>query len=475
MRGGCGGPAANARTVFPSNLEMKLRCRASLGHQLRSQDRHCVENGTAMMMTKTGRTLAAALASASVATGCRTEEVAPVYQLVPVSTRDIIVSASAAGAIEAVTTVEVKSKASGEIVEVRAEVGDEVQAGDLLVKVDPRVPQNALTQAQADLDVARARLANAESQLRRSEELYQTQSITEQEYETANLDRANANAQLIRAERSVEDARIAFEDTEVRARSTGTIIQRNVEVGTVISSATSNVGGGAVLMLMANLDTVQVRALVDETDIGKLRPGLPVTITVESYPNRPFQGRVLMIEPKATVEQNVTMFAVIARIANDGDMLKPGMNAEVEVHVGNRRGVLAVPNAALRTDRDVRSAAQVLGLDPQTVTTALAGPPHPDSLTRNPMDGPGNRVDNAENRPTAATGGDYVVFVWRNGLPAPVPVRTGLTDQDYSEIVSGLAASDTLVLLSGTSLSASQQEAQPGQGMRGPPPGRGPP
>jgi HlyD family secretion protein len=480
--------------------------------------------------TMTRRTLAAVLAAAWIATGCSKEEAGPVYQLIPVSTRDIVVSASAAGVIEPVTTVEVKSKASGEIIEVRVEVGDEVQPGQLLVKVDPRVPQNALTQAQADLEVAQAQLANAESQARRSEELYQSQSITEQEYETANLAKANAKAQLVRAQRSLEDARISFEDTDVRAPSRGTIIQRNVEVGTVISSAMSNVSGGAVLMQMANLDTVQVRALVDETDIGKLQPGLPVTITVDAYPNRPFQGRVLMIEPQATVDQNVTMFPVIVRIANEGDLLKPGMNADVEVHVGNRDGVLAVPNAALRTDRDVQSAAQVLGLDPNTVMTELADARQaaterdggaasmggqvaeaddngssstcnlngrvitpPSGVTcaqiesvfgrmrsgggfqnlseadrailgqlRGQMGGPGGgRLGGGQaSRESASMGGNYVVFVLRGGVATPVPVRTGLTDLDYSEVISGLAASDTVMILPSTSLIASQQEMQ---------------
>jgi len=475
--------------------------------------------------TMTRRTLAAALAVAWIATGCSKEEAGPVYQLIPVSTRDIVVSASAAGVIEPVTTVDVKSKASGEIMEVRVEVGDEVQPGQLLVKVDPRVPQNALTQAEADLDVAQAQVQNAQAQLRRSEELYRTQSITEQEYETANLTAANARAQLVRAQRSLEDARISFEDTDVRAPSSGTIIQRNIEVGTVISSATSNVSGGAVLLQMANLDTVQVRALVDETDIGKLEPQLPVTITVEAYPNRPFEGRVLMIEPQAVVEQNVTMFPVIVRIANENDLLKPGMNAEVEVHVGSRSGVLALPNAALRTDRDVQSAAQVLGLDPEAVMTQLADArqaesdggaasmggqvaegdngvsetcsfmgrqfPAPDGVTcaqiegvasrmrsgggfqslsaedravlsklPRPQGGPGGRMGGTNGRTSATMGGNYVVFVSRNGVPTPVPVHTGLTDLDYSEIISGLTAGDTVMILPSTSLIASQQEMQ---------------
>ena len=327
-----------------------------------------------MSMNATIRFRPAALAVAIAATAwaCGEEIPPPVYQAVPVTTRDIVVSASAAGAIEPITTVEVKSKASGEITEVLVETGDAVRPGQRLIRVDPRVPQNALTQAEADLEVAQAELTNAQSQLRRSEELFKTQSITEQEYDTARLAAANARARLVRAERSLEDAKIAWEDTDVRAPIAGVIIERNVEIGTVISSATSNVGGGTVLLRIANLDTVQVRALVDETDIGKIQPGMAVSTLVDAYPNRPFQGRVLKIEPQAVTQQNVTMFPVLVRIGNREGLLKPGMNAEVEMQVGDRRGVLAVPNGALRTQRDVASAATVLGLDPEGVEQELA-------------------------------------------------------------------------------------------------------
>ncbi len=197
------------------------------------------------------------------AVGCDEPPPPPMYQAVAVSTRNIVVSVSAAGTVEPVSTVDVKSKASGEIFETQVETGDQVNVGDLLVRVDPRVPRNALLEAEADLEVAKAQLTNAESQLRRAVELYKTQSITEQEFETANLQQATAKAQLVRAERSLEDARISFEDTEVRAPIKGVIIEKNVELGTVISSATREVGGGTVLLQMANLDTVQVRTLVD--------------------------------------------------------------------------------------------------------------------------------------------------------------------------------------------------------------------
>jgi len=480
------------------------------------------------------------------------ETVAPVYQKVPVSTRDIVVSASAAGVVEPITTVEVKSKASGEIFDVTVETGDIVTAGQLLVRVDPRVPQATLRQAEADLQLAQAQLENAQSKLRRSEELHKTQSITDQEYEDARLAVASARASLVRAERSLEDARISAEDTEVKAPISGVIIQKNVEAGSVISSATREVGGGTVLLQMANLDTVQVRALVDETDIGKIQPGMEVTITVDAYQNQPFSGRVLKIEPQATVTQNVTMFPVLVRIPNTNALLKPGMNAEVEVHVGAREAVLAIPNAALRTDRDVNSAAEVLGLNPEAVAEQLAaarqaatggegspaaatagnasggttvtwrgreitlpegvsaeavralqakfegasdmravfqslspeeralmqrlreaagggpggpgGPGSPGSPgglgSPGGPGGPGSPGQERSVTDVALTGGNYIVFVLRNRVPTPVPIRTGLTDLDYSEIVSGLTAGDTVLVLPSASLLASQREFQ---------------
>lgn len=376
--------------------------------------------------------------------GCAEQAEVPIFRLVPVSIRDITISASAAGSMEPILIVEVKSKASGEILDVRVETGDEVTRGQLLIRVDQRIPRNALTQAEADLEVAQAQLGNAEAQLRRAEALYETQSITEQEFDDARLAQANATASLVRAERSKEDAIIAFEDTEVRAPTTGIILERNVEVGSVIQSAMSGLSGGEVLLLMANLDTVQVRTLVDETDIGKITPDLPVTIRVDAYPNQPFRGRVLKIEPQAVTEQNVTMFPVLIRIPNDDGLLRPGMNSEVEIGVASRMGVMAVPDAALRTSNDFASAAAVLGLDLATVQAQLSDARQ--GLTM----GNGTMNENGEddNASGYQFGGNYVVFAMRGGVPTPIPIRTGLTDLDYHEVLAGdLTEADSLVVL----------------------------
>jgi HlyD family secretion protein len=426
-------------------------------------------------------------------TACKKETPPPAYQAVPVERRDIVVSAQASGAVQPDTTVEVKSKASGEVLQVNVETGQVVQRGAPLVRIDPRNARNALAQAQADLDVAKAKLTNSTSQKRRADELFKSQSITQTEHEQALLDYADAKAEVVRAQVAVDNARIQLEDTDVRAPITGTVLEKAVERGQVIASATSNVSGGTVLLKMANLNQVQVRTLVDETDIGKVQPGLSATVTADAYPQRPFRGTVLKIEPQALTEQNVTMFPVLVRIDNREGLLRPGMNSEVDVHVGRREDVLAVPNAALRTQRDVGSAAQVLGLSPEQVQQTLAGQrgggaAGRDTLARQRGSGTGGSsqvatrdsserrsggTDGAPHLTTRAMGGSnsspaaslprrsasrYIVFVSRNGRPTPVWIRTGLTDMDYSEVLEGLSPGDSVLVLPSASLVQSQQE-----------------
>jgi len=306
---------------------------------------------------------------------CHKDAPAPMYEMVPVQRRDIVVTASAAGTIQPILTVQVKSQASGAITEMRVQTGDDVRPGQLLALIDPRLPKSGLDQAKATLEVAKAQFQNAQTQLARTDTLLKTQAVTQTDYDNARLAFTQAQAALVNARSNLSDAQIAYDQTRVTAPVSGTIIQKNVEQGMVISSPARDVGGGTVLFQMANLDTVQVQSMVDETDIGKVQQGLPVTITVDAFPNRPFQGTVLKIEPQATQNQNVTMFPVLVNIYNPEHLLKPGMNAEVEVHVGQRQGVLAIPNAALRTQRDVASAAQVLGLDPNDVQAQLAAAP----------------------------------------------------------------------------------------------------
>jgi HlyD family secretion protein len=317
-------------------------------------------------------TLASAAAVVSLTTACKKQQVVQLYEPVPVARRDIIVSAEANGSIQPIQIVDVKSRASGQILEMRVETGDMVKRGDTLVRVDRRDPTTAFNQAQADLEVAQAQAANAAAQKRRADEMFAAGVLSEQDHDNSALADANARAQMVRAQAGLQSAQDALTDCNVLAPVDGTILTKKVEAGAVITSAVRDVSGGTVLLQMADLSTVQVSALVDETDIGKVQPGMVTTITVDAYPNRPFQGTVLKIEPQSTVSQNVTMFPVLVQIPNPGGLLRPGMNAEVAVQIGQRQGVLAIPTSALRTTRDVGSAAQVLGLDPKEVDRLLA-------------------------------------------------------------------------------------------------------
>jgi HlyD family secretion protein len=428
------------------------------------------------------------------------EEITAPYRQLPVTTRDIVVSASAAGVIEPVVTVEVKSKASGEIIEVIVEEGDDVASGDLLVRVDPRIPRNAVVQAEADSVVASAELANAGSRFRRAEALFAKQSIAEQEFEDARLAQASAYAKLVRTKSSLEDALIAYEDTEVRAPSAGTILGRDVEVGSVITSASKDISGGSILLRMANLDSVQVRALVDETDIGKIRADMAVTIVVDAYPNRKFEGRVLRIGAEALVEQNVTMFPVLVRIANERRMLRPGMNAEVEVHVGSVEGALTIPNAALRTPRELQAVAKYLGLTEEQVneqlgasgqgpgkgdTAALASAeaqkPSQEEIRKRRQQAGGQRPQGGRpggggswrgrtgggGRPGSKSadddflfGGSYAVYVVRDSEIQAVSIKTGLTDFSNVAVLDGLHETDSVLILPTAGLMASQERWQ---------------
>jgi len=296
----------------------------------------------------------------------------------------------------------------------------------------------------------------------------------------------------------------------------------------VISSPTQDVSGGTVLLRMADLTAVLVRTLVDETDIGKIKPGMTTRVTVAAYPNQPFDGDVLKIEPQAIVEQNVTMFAVLIRLENLGGLLKPGMNADVEIQIASRDSVAVIPTMALRADSDIPTAALMLGMDEAQLRGMLGareapvGPQPPaaaggvsqadvralvakrrngetlsaqeEAVLQEAIQrfqgsqargsgggagfnggagdgggmgggagfngGPGSRGGS----PAAVTnyqfGGDYWVVAVRDGDIVPVPVRTGVTDLAFSEVVSGLQSGDEVLLLPSSSLFEQQEALQ---------------
>jgi HlyD family secretion protein len=285
--------------------------------------------------------------------------------------RDIIVDASATGAVEPINVVEVKSKASGQITQMPVETGTMVKPGDLIVQLDTRDVKNQYDQTLADVRAAEAKLQVSEAQKKRSDDLFAARIITAQEHETAALDYANSQAQLVRARTNLDLAQQRLEDATVRAPINGTVIEKTVSLGQVITSGTSSLGGGTTLIKMADLNQVRVRALVTEADIGTIAPGLSATVTVDAYPDRPFRGSVEKIEPQAVVQQSVTMFPVLITLSNREGLLKPGMNGEVSILIDRRDDVLAVPNDAIRNMREAATAATALGLNPDSVQAQI--------------------------------------------------------------------------------------------------------
>lgn len=401
---------------------------------------------------------------------------------------DLRITAEATGSVEPILQVEVTSKASGEIFDLHVDVGDVVSRGELLAEVDPRDVRNDFAEAEADLEVAEARLRIAEAQRERSRELLEAEVITEQEHEGRDLEYANARAQLVKARTNLELARLRLTDVTIGAPLDGTILQRSVEEGQVIQSASQNVSGGTTLFVMANLDRMQVRTLVDETDMGEIQAGMIANVQVEAFPDRTFRGEVEKVEPQAVVEQNVTMFPVIVRLDNRDGFLKPGMNAEVEILIAEARNVLVVPNNAVVKVQDAAPAAAVLGLDPAAlpfgegrVAGRRPGGEGPDAGRNSAAsrEGASARGDAESRRAAMAERGfrrdaggsgteaegtpretrPAVVFVvtGENGIEAR-RVQVGLNDWDNTEVVTGLEEGEQLAIIGAAQLQAQQQE-----------------
>ena len=352
------------------------------------------------------------------------------YKKESVSPKKLEVSIEASGVIEAISSVEIKSKASGEVLYLGAEVGDFVEKGSMLGQIDQRTPKNILDQAKSDLEASKVRLTNAKSQSERGEELHLKGSISDKDYEDIQENFAQARSTLVRTQVTFENAKIALDDTVVRSPVRGTVISRPVEVGQVISSPTSAVGGGTVLMTMADLSKVRVRALVDEIDVGKVEIGQKVSIKVSAYRDKEFIGIVSKIEPKARVEQNVTTFPVLIDINNDSNLLLLGMNTDVVIEILNKDVTVTAPSMSLRTRKDIYSAASLMQMEKEDVDNFLVDKVSGENFNK------------------------FIVIKDSKNGPDLTWVEIGISDLSNVEIVNGLDVGDVIYILPSMSLIA---------------------
>jgi len=350
------------------------------------------------------------------------------YKKESIVTKKLELSIEASGIIEAISSVEIKSKASGEVLFLGAEVGDFVDKGSILSQIDQRTPKNILDQVKSEFEASKVRLKNAESQFERGKELHSKGSISDKDFEDIQENFAQAKSTLVRTEVSFENAKIALDDTIVRSPVKGTIISRPVEVGQVISSPTSAVGGGTVLMTMADLSKVRVRALVDEIDVGKVRVGQDVSIKVSAYRDRQFFGKVAKIEPLAKVEQNVTLFPILIDIENKENLLLLGMNTDVIIQILDENVSLSIPTSSLRTRKDIKSAAALLEMPEDQVNTFLKNKVKGESFNK------------------------FIVIKDSKAGPELKWVQIGKSDLSNVEVVNGLNRGDQVFVLPSQSL-----------------------
>ena len=463
--------------------------------------------------------LAAALI---VVAGCSKKSANPAsaIQTATIAKQDLVVDVEATGVIQPINAVQVRSKASGQIMKMPVELGSRVKPGDLLVQVDPRQVTNNYNQSKAALQAAEANLTVTKTQLDRANSLASAGVLTAPDLETAQLNYANAQSSVAAAKTNLDNAQIALEDAHISAPITGVVIEKDVSLGQVISSATNNAGGGTLLLQMADLGQVMDSTLVSESDIGNVKPGQKATVKVDAYPNRAFTGTVEKIAPEATVQQSVTMFPVLIRLDNKDGALMPGMNSDVSVLVQQRTNVLTVPNDALRTPREGAQVAEALGLDPTKVTdevktqlaslhpgagraspnatgdtAAAAGMIDPADSAARPARGRGaggaSSAGGANARRSArggganggatgaagfgaqaggvSTGSEFgagstrhtgLVFLAQNGTFVPRVVSLGAANYDVTEVTSGLAEGDQVALVTTAMLLQAQNARQ---------------
>tara|TARA_Y100000389_G_scaffold57688_1_gene53707 strand:- start:312 stop:1535 length:1224 start_codon:yes stop_codon:yes gene_type:complete len=361
------------------------------------------------------------------------EALANFYKKEQVSPKNLFVSIEASGLIEAISSVEIKSKASGEILFLGAEVGDFIDKGSMLSQIDQRTPKNILDQSKSDLTASNVRLENAEAQFKRGKKLHDNGSISDKDFEDIQEAFAQAKSTLVRTQVSYENAKIALDDTVVRSPVSGTVISRPVEVGQVISSPTQAVGGGTVLMTMADLSKVRVRALVDEIDVGKVSIGQKVSIKVAAYRDKEFFGTVSKIEPKARVEQNVTTFPVLIDIDNKENLLLLGMNTDVVIDVLNKEVALSSPSMSLRTRKDIYSAASIINIPTDSVDKFL------------------------EDKVSGENFNKFIVIKDSLNGPLLTWVEIGVSDLANVEILDGLNQGDTIYIMPSKSLFDNQK------------------
>ena len=312
-----------------------------------------------MKRTLTLLLLTSLVLSAGLYTYLRQPDIVPEVRTASVSTGDVIDSVGATGILEAVTTVQVGSQVSGKIQELYADFNSIVRAGEVIARLDPSLFETQVEQSKANLiraqaDVERLAIAidDAETRLARAEGLSARDLIPASELEAAQVEVRLAEAQLrssraqmTQAEASLNQANVNLGHTIITSPIDGIVISRSVDVGQTVAASMQ---APILFLLAADLTKMKVNANIDESDVGRIRPGQVATFRVDAYPDSEFEGLVSQVRLEPIVVENVVTYATQIDVPNPDLRLKPGMTATVTLEIARRNDAVRIPNAALR-------------------------------------------------------------------------------------------------------------------------------
>ncbi|MER8368509.1 efflux RND transporter periplasmic adaptor subunit [Mesorhizobium sp. M0991] len=344
---------------------------------------------------------------------------------------DLTVAVSATGTLQPLTQVDISSELSGVVRSVSVNENQLVKKGDVLAALDTAKLEVQIERAQASAKAAAASvedatvtLAENEKALVRAAQLTKRGMATDQSLEaaTATRDRSKAALDIAKANLAMANADLKAQQTDL-AKSTiyapidGIILTRSVDPGQTVASSLQ---APVLFVIAADLKNMELKAAVDEADIGAVKPGQHARFTVDAFPERPFDAEIRDISYASVTTDGVVTYDARLDVDNSELLLRPGMTATVSVVTKQAKNVLTVPSIAFRY-RPAQTAER--GWSLTDLFTGRMGRPG------------GNRQRQAATKPTD---GSRTLYVLENGRPHPVNVRVGSTDGELTEIVSGL-------------------------------------
>jgi HlyD family secretion protein len=365
----------------------------------------------------------------------------PTYRLGKIERGSVKSTVSATGTLGAVRTVEVGTQVSGQISALYVDYNSHVKKGQLIARIDPILQEQAVADAQAGLARSEAVVTQTQLEYERSKKLHDQQIATDAEFNVAQSNYAQARASLTSARINLQRAKQNLSYTNIYSPIDGVVVERAMDVGQTVAASLS----APKLFVIANdLSRMQILASVDESDIGKIVAGQPVTFTVQSFPDRQFTGTVEQVRLNSTTLNNVVSYTAVVSVTNEDGKLLPGMTASVKLVTASADDVLTVPSTALRftppegaktnaPTRPVRAAG-----DSSAAPSAAAGAPPAGFQGGGFPGGPGG--NNAPRRPRATgTQPGSMATLWTvdvAGVLTPHRVRLGISDGQKTQITS---------------------------------------